>query len=244
MQDFVEMLTAHQSIRRYQDKPVPEQVVREIIRAGQWSSTSSNFQAYTIIEIKDPQKREAVAEVAGNQKWVVSCPLFLMFCADLHRGEKYWKVEDKTIFHNTEMFLVASIDAALAAQQTYLAASALGLGGVYVGGIRDDVNELKKLLNLPDLVYPVFGMCLGYPDENPGQKPRLDLKAVYKVDSYDESMDDELAAEYDERTAQYYLARTGGRESETWSERCGRLAMKKPRENLGPDLQGMGFNRK
>ena len=86
MQDFVEMLTAHQSIRRYQDKPVPEQVVREIIRAGQWSSTSSNFQAYTIIEIKDPQKREAVAEVAGNQKWVVSCPLFLMFCADLHRG--------------------------------------------------------------------------------------------------------------------------------------------------------------
>jgi len=238
------MLASHQSIRKYKNIPVQEETVKEIITAAQWSSSSSHFQAYTIINVKDPQKRAAIAEIAGGQQWVVECPVFLVFCADLHRAQKYWKGKDDQIFSNNEMFLIATVDAALAGQQAYIAAASLGLGGVYVGGIRNDLDAIGKMLNLPYLVYPVFGMCLGYPDDNPGQKPRLPLEAIYKIDQYDEEGNDGRIADYDREIAEYYRQRTKGKNLDTWSERCGRLMMEKPRENLGGCIRDKGFNQR
>lgn len=242
MNEIINMLASHQSIRKYKDIPVQEEIVKEIIRVAQWSSSSSHFQAYTIINVNDPQKRATIAEIAGGQKWVVECPVFLVFCADLHRAKKYWKGKDDQIFSNNEMFLIATVDAALAGQQAYIAAASLGLGGVYVGGIRNDLEAMGKVLNLPDLVYPVFGMCLGYPDDHPGQKPRLPIETVYKIDQYEETGDDIRIAEYDREIAEYYRQRTNGKSQDTWSERCARMMMEKPRENLGGFIREKGFN--
>ena len=244
MNDAIDMLTSHQSIRKFKNIPVPEETLREIIKTAQWSSTSSHFQAYTVIQVKDPQKRAAIAEIAGGQKWVVNCPAFLVFCADMHRAEKYWTGKDNQILSNNEMFLVATVDAALAGQQAYIAAASLGLGGVYIGGIRNDLEAMGKVLDLPHLVYPVFGMCLGYPDDNPGQKPRLPFDVIYKVDHYDESGDDQRIAAYNREIAEYYRNRTQGKSQDTWSERCGRLMMEKPRENLGAYIRNKGFNQR
>jgi len=242
LNETINILASHQSIRKYKDIPVKEETVKEIIKVAQWSSTSSHFQAYTIINVKDQKKRAAIAEIAGGQKWVVDCPVFLVFCADLHRAAKYWKGKDSQLLSNNEMFLMATVDATLAGQQAYIAAASLGLGGVYVGGIRNDIDAMGKVLNLPYLVYPVFGMCLGYPDDNPGQKPRLPFEAVYKVDQYEEAGDDDRIAGYDQEIAEYYRQRTNGKSQDTWSERCGRLMMEKPRENLGGFIRDKGFN--
>ena len=242
MNETINILASHQSIRKYKNTPVNEETVQEIIKVAQWSSTSSHFQAYTIINVKDPKKRADIAEIAGGQKWVVNCPVFLVFCADLNRAEKYWKGKDSQLFSSNEMFLVATVDAALVGQQAYIAAASLGLGGVYVGGIRNDIEAMGKVLNLPHLVYPVFGMCLGYPDDNPGQKPRLPLEVVYKVDQYDEEGDNNRVADYDRDIAEYYHHRTNGQSQDTWSERCGRLMMDKTRENLGGFIRDKGFN--
>ena len=244
MNEIIKMLASHQSIRKYKNIPIQEETIKEIITAAQWSSSSSHFQAYTIINVKDPQKRAAIAEIAGGQQWVVDCPVFLVFCADLHRAQKYWKRKDDQIFSNNEMFLIATVDAALAGQQAYIAAASLGLGGVYVGGIRNDLDAMGKVLNLPHLVYPVFGMCLGYPDDNPGQKPRLPLEAIYKIDQYDEEGNDGRIADYDREIAEYYRQRTKGKNQDTWSERCGRMMMEKPRENLGGCIRDKGFNQR
>jgi nitroreductase len=238
------MLASHQSIRKFKKTPVPEETLREIIKSAQWSSTSSHFQAYTIIHVKNPQKRAAIAEIAGGQKWVVNCPVFLVFCADMHRAEKYWTGKDNQILSNNEMFLVATVDAALAGQQAYIAAASLGLGGVYIGGIRNDLEAMGKVLDLPHLVYPVFGMCLGYPDDNPGQKPRLPFDVIYKVDQYDEAGDDRRIADYNREIAEYYRNRTQGKSQDTWNERCGRLMMEKPRANLGGYIRDKGFNQR
>ena len=244
MNEIINLLASHQSIRKYKNIPVQEETVKEILTAAQWSSSSSHFQGYTIINVKDPQKRAAIAEIAGGQQWVVDCPVFLVFCADLHRAQKYWKGKDDQIFSNNEMFLIATVDAALAGQQAYIAAASLGLGGVYVGGIRNDLDAMDKVLNLPYLVYPVFGMCLGYPDDNPGQKPRLPLEAIYKIDQYEEAGDDSRIADYDQEIAEYYRQRTKGKNQDTWSERCGRMMMEKPRENLGRFIRDKGFNQR
>lgn len=242
MNKTIETLTSHRSIRKYKDTPVSEEVIQQIVNAAQWSSTSSHFQAYTIINVKDPIKREAIAQAAGGQKWVINAPLFLVFCADLHRAQKYWLNKEDRVFSNNEFFIISTVDATLAAQQAFVAAESLGLGGVYIGGIRNDLPAVSTALNLPDLVYPVFGMCLGYPDDNPGLKPRLPLSAVYKVDSYDESGEDEIIAAYNQQIKEYYIERTGGTTDESWSERCGRLMMEKTRDNLGLFLKEKGFN--
>lgn len=242
MNKTIETLTSHRSIRKYKDAPVSEEIIEQIVNAAQWSSTSSHFQAYTIINVKDPAKREAIAQAAGGQKWVINAPLFLVFCADLHRAQKYWLNKEDRVFSNNEFFIISTVDATLAAQQAFIAAESLGLGGVYIGGIRNDLPAVSIALNLPDLVYPVFGMCLGYPDDNPGLKPRLPLQAVYKVDSYDESGEDEIIAAYNQQIKEYYLERTGGTTDENWSERCGRLMMEKTRDNLGLFLKEKGFN--
>ena len=242
MNETINVLASHQSIRKYKNIPVKEETLKEIIKVAQWSSTSSHFQAYTIINVKDQKKRADIAEIAGGQKWVVDCPVFLVFCADLNRAAKYWKGKDSQLLSSNEMFLVATVDATLAGQQAYIAAASLGLGGVYIGGIRNDIDAMGKVLNLPYSVYPVFGMCLGYPDDNPGQKPRLPFEVVYKVDQYEEEGDEKRIADYDQGISNYYHQRTDGKSQDTWSERCGRLMMEKPRENLGGFIRDKGFN--
>lgn len=242
MKQTMDILTTHRSIRKYKDTPVSEQVIAQIINAAQWSSTSSHFQAYTIINVQDQLKRETIAKATGGQRWVTEAPLFLVFCADLHRAQKYWVNKQDRVFANNEFFIIATVDATLAAQQAFIAAESLGLGGVYIGGIRNDLPMVSAALNLPELVYPVFGMCLGYPDDNPGLKPRLPIQTVYKVDSYDESGEDERIAVYNQQIKEYYLERTGGTTDESWSERCGRLMMEKTRDNLGLFIKDQGFN--
>lgn len=242
MNQTIEMLTDHRSIRKYKDIPVSEQIVQQIVSAAQWSSTSSHFQAYTIINVKDPVRRAQIAEATGGQKWVVNAPLFLVFCADLHRAQKYWVNKQDRVFSNNEFFIIATVDATLAAQQAFIAAKSLGLGGVYIGGIRNNLETVSEALNLPNLVYPVFGMCLGYPDDDPGAKPRMPLQAIYKVDTYDETDEEPIVAAYNQHVKEYYLERTGGTTDETWSERCGRLMMEKTRDNLGLFLKSKGFN--
>lgn len=244
MNETLKLFMSHMSIRKFTDDPVEEEKVEAIIKAAQWSATSSHFQAYTIIRVNDPNKRQVLSQVAGGQKWVVESPLFLVFCADLHRGKKAWKDANPQVFSNTECLIMATVDAALAAQKAYLAAQSLGLGGVYVGGIRNDLKTVSETLKLPELVYPLFGMCLGYPDDNPGPKPRLPKEVIYKVDEYDESRDEALIAAYDRIVEEYYQNRSGGKIQDTWTARCGRTLMSKTRDDVGEFLKGIGFGRK
>ena len=111
----------------------------------------------------------------------------------------------------TEQLLVASVDAALIAQNVVVAAESEGLGICYIGGIRNNPQEVSELLNLPEHVYPAFGLCLGYPDQDPEVKPRLPLAAILKQDAYDDSDDEALVASFDDTMHQYYQERKIGR---------------------------------
>jgi nitroreductase len=130
----VKLLLGHASVRKYQDKEVGEEMVEAIVQCAQRAPTSSHLQAYTIIEVRDEEKREILSGIADGQKWVKEAPLVLLFCADLHRGREYLVLEDKGVFGNTDLFMVAVADAALAAQNALIAARSMGLGGVFVGG--------------------------------------------------------------------------------------------------------------
>ncbi len=243
MNNFLEILQNHRSIRRYKNIPVEKNTLTQIIKSAQCSSTSSHFQAYTIINVIDSDKRLAISQAAGGQRWIVEAPVFLVFCADLYRAKKHWINKQDRVFSNNEMFIVATVDATLAAQQAFIAAESLGLGGVFVGGIRNDLQKICDVLQLPELVYPVFGVCLGYPDDNPELKPRLPMDIIFKTDSYNDESDNKLIAQYNKEVEQYYIKRTGGEQKESWSERCSRLMMEKTRDGLGQVIQKQGFNK-
>ncbi|ABM04326.1 nitroreductase [Psychromonas ingrahamii 37] len=250
MQDVTHLLQSHRSIRTFKDIPIEQSIVEELICSGQAAATSSFIQACTVIQVSKGAKREKIAELAGNQNYVKKAPVFLVFCADMHRHQlacEMHKVPMKSGY--TEQLLTASIDCALFAQNVVIAAEALGLGICYIGGIRNDIAAVSSLLDLPDLAFPVFGLCLGYPDQNPEVKPRLPLSLTLKQNSYsqhktlNEADKDDIAAleAYDQQIREYYKSRTSAQKEMSWTEQISGMLQKEARPHMMDFLQGKGF---
>ncbi len=245
MNDTIQLLRRHTSVRHFTTQEVPGELVRAIVEAGQWASTSNHIQAYSIIHVRDQAKKDRLAHLAGDQTYVADCPVFLVFCADLKRLETACALNDTTMESgSSETFLLATIDASLAAQNVMLAAESLGLGGVYIGGLRNRPREVCDLLQIPAQVYPVFGMCLGYPARLNAVKPRLPLALVLKEDSYDTSGDAPLLAQYDQEISDYYKKRSAGKRSNTWSQGVTAMLKDKQRPHMRQFLAEQGFHLK
>lgn len=243
----IELLRNHRSIRKYKGDEIPEEHVEEILRAAQAAPTSSNIQAYSAVAVRNPETKRRFAALAGNQRQIEESPVFLVWCADLNKIRKAVRLHEETeLRQNTELFLLATIDAALAAQNAVIAAESLGYGTVYVGGIRNNPQTATELLRLPRYVYPVFGLCLGVPDQEPEIRPRLPLSAVYHRETYEEDkLEDDIKA-YDEAMRHYYATRKGGGkggEGDTiWSrEMLRRFDGERQRDHMHDFVHDRGF---
>lgn len=250
MNETIQLLKNHRSIRKYKSTPIPEEKLEEIILAAQAASTSSNIQAYTVVAVTDPERKRKLAELAGNQQHIIESPVFLVWCADLNKITIATNLHEDTELHqNVELFLLGTIDATLAAQNAVIAAESLGYGIVYIGGIRNNPQGVTDLLELPPLVYPVFGLSLGVPDQEPDLRPRLPLTAVFHKEVYKkEGLKEDIEA-YDEITRGYYAARKGGGkggdQATKWSlEMQKRFSSGRLRGHLYDFLTGQGFRLK
>ena len=179
MNATLDLMKAHRSIRKFTDRDVDQETLNAIVGAAQCAATSHFVQAYTVIRVRDRSKRKAIAQLAGPQVWVETAPVFLVFCADLNRLESACRLHDAEMEKGwAEQFVTATVDTALLAQNVLLAAESEGLGGVFIGGIRNDPQTVCDLLDIPEQAWPVFGMCLGWPAHNPPRKPRLPVAAA------------------------------------------------------------------
>lgn len=245
MNAVIDLLKQHRSIRKFRPDPIDQDTLNTLVEAGQAAATSSFIQACTLIQVDNPELRQQLAECAGGQAYVASAARFLVFCADMRRHQLACEMHEAPMQSGyTEQFLTASLDCGLFAQNLVVAAESLGLGVVYIGGIRNQIARVADLLELPKLVYPVFGLCLGYPDQDPEIKPRLPLSVVLKQEHYDDSEDRELIAEYDQQVREYYRTRTGGNKEMSWSEQISGMLVKEARPHLLPFLQSRGFMEK
>lgn len=245
MNPVIDLLFSHRSIRRFTERPIEDALLQEILRAGQAAATSSFLQGATIIRVRKPESRSRIASWAGNQTHVEKAAEFLIFCADLKRPGNACREYGKPFAGDyTEHFIIATVDVALMAQNVVVAAESAGLGICYVGGIRNKPAELVELLALPVGVYPVFGLCLGYPDQNPEIKPRLPLEVILKEETYNEDGDGQRIAEYDQRVREYYASRTGGGHGICWSEQVASLLSEKSRPHMRQFLADQGFTMK
>jgi hypothetical protein len=200
-----------------------------------------------VVAIEDPQRKERLATLAGNQSQIREAPLFLVWLADLNRLEAAAGRTGASAegLHYMETLFVGVIDAALAAQNAVVALESLGMSGVYIGAIRNQPEQVAAELGLPPRVLPVFGLCVGYADESrPAQiKPRLPQPVVLHREQYDAPSQEEGIAQYDEVIGGFQTAQ--GQSAAGWTSRS--LARWRSRESLhGRDrlrdaLNALGF---
>lgn len=249
MNEVIETILNHRSVRSFKEKPLSQEQIKTIIVSAQAASTSSFIQAYSIIGVTDQKKKVKLAELAGDQPYVADNGHFFIFCADLYRHEIIGRMEGKDVIpsiESTEKFMAALIDAALAAQNAVIAAESMGLGICYIGGIRNNLPEVKKLLKTPERVIPLFGIAVGYPAKENGKKPRLSLNHIYHENEYEQSeskMISELE-EYNEVIKQYYDKRTGGKRKDAWTEQIATMLEQTTRMYMKEFVQTNKFDLK
>ncbi len=240
MNPVIDLLKNHRSIRQFTPEPVSEDKVETIIDAAGWSATSNFVQAYSVIRVTNRETRRQIAKLAGDQTWVEKSPLFFVFCADLNRSQNACKHENREMASGfTEQLILATVDVGIAAQNAMIAAESMGLGGVFIGGIRNDPEKVCTLLKIPVQVFPVFGMCLGYPDGKQEQKPRLPVKVILKEEYYQEDIAD--LERYNETCRDYYQNRSSGSRDDTWTRQISDLMSKPSRPHMKSFLEKRGF---
>lgn len=243
----VEHLLDHRSVRRFLPDPVTEAQLRTITAAAQSAPSSSNLHAWSVVAVTDPALRERLAELVGDQPAVRAAPLQLVWLADLSMLDRLSQAKDFPVtgLDYLEMFVIGAIDASLAAQNASTAAESLGLATVYIGGIRNRIDEVAQLLGLPPRAAPVFGMCVGTPDPKQPTfvKPRPPQSVVLHRNHYDAGAAVPGLLQYEQAMAKFYESQ--GMKVESWIMRSlRRVATPQAltgRDRLREALQQMGF---
>lgn len=248
MNQIIETMLDHRSIRSFEDRPLTNEQIETIVECAQSAATSSYIQAYSIIGVSDPEKKAKLAELAGPQTYVEKCAHIFVFCADLHRHDVVGEMEGQDLsasIESTEKFMVACIDAALAAQNAALAAESMDLGICYIGGIRNDLEAVGELLHIPHRVIPLFALIVGYPKNRSEKKPRLPLANVYHENGYqtDKQVFVEQLEAYNETISSYYERRTKGKRKDTWTEQMADMLAKNSRMYMKDYVEGQGFKK-
>ncbi|HEX2620380.1 MAG TPA: NADPH-dependent oxidoreductase [Phototrophicaceae bacterium] len=209
--DTINTLNQRVSVRDYNTKPLDDATLLTILNAARRTATSSNTQTYSFVVIRDTATKHQLAHLAGDQQHIIDCPVFIAICADLTRLAQATALHGETMAVNLELSMVAIVDATLTGQSLSLAAESIGLGTVMIGGMRNHPQEVAELLHLPEGVFVVFGLCLGWYDEKPLQKPRLPEATVIHFERYQSSVGEDWLTAHDAELAQHY--RDQGRKS-------------------------------
>jgi len=205
--DVVGVQLAHRSVRKFLPGPVDDRQLQAIVTAAQSAPTSSNLQPWSVIAVRDPERKARLAKLANNQQFINEADLFLVWVADLGRARRIAQRAEAPLeaADYLETTIIGFVDTALAAQNAVVAAESLGLGTVFVGAIRNHPLEVAEELGLPAHTIATFGLAVGVPDpsESAGIKPRLPQSAVLHRETYDAAVADADIDRYDEVLEEY-----------------------------------------
>jgi FMN reductase [NAD(P)H] len=236
--------------RRYADRPVPESLVRLLLAAAFSASSKSDFQQASVLWLKDRDRRDRLASLFPDMPWIRAAPVFLVFLGDARRLERIGELRGHPQSDGAlEGFFNAAVDAALALQTCTLAAETLGLGCCPISVLRNHIAAVAEILELPAKVFPVAGVCLGYPAQTGFISMRLPFEATVHIDRYDESglaaavdgYDKRRDARHSIRDRQRAPERFGSAEFYGWSEDKARQAMTPEGVGCAAWLRAHGF---
>lgn len=185
---IIDALIAHRSVRAYRPDPLPVNTIETLVAAAQSAASSSNLQLWSVVAIEDAARKARLAKLAGDQQHIIDAPLFLVWLIDFDRLTQIGQAAGAVprALDYTESLILGIVDASLAAQNAVVALEALGLGSVYIGGIRNHPVQVAVELALPQRLFPLFGLVVGWPDAHrpAAIKPRLPQDAVLFREQY------------------------------------------------------------
>ena len=246
----------HQILRRrthrnYAPRPVPSELVRLLCLTALSASSKSDFQQASIIEVTDPQSRAALGAPFPDMPHIATSPAFLVFCGDARRLERINTLRNHPQGNgNLEGFFNATVDAALALQTCILAAESVGLGCCPISVLRNHAPLVGEVLQLPPKVFPVAGLCLGWPAAGGFISLRLPPAVTLHRDRYDDSQLPEQIDAYDrDRDSRFSIPRDkqraaavfGHAEFYGWSEDKARQAARPEGAAFPPWLRAQQF---
>jgi len=198
--ETMRLLFERGSCRDYSDRKVPEEVLKMVLEAGTHAPTGGNLQPYSVIKIRDEGNRKWFVEL-GAQKFIGEAPVLLLFCID-QRRLKRWAGLEVAPFTATSAFRhfwISFQDTIMFAQNICTAADAMGLGSCYIGTVLEIFPELRERFSLPDGVFPVVLMTLGYPAKEIIPRRKLGVDVVVHDEAYKDMGDEELLEAYNEK---------------------------------------------
>jgi nitroreductase len=217
-------LLDHRSVRAYLPEPLDPGIIETLVAAAQSAPSSSNLQVWSVVAVQDPARKARLAALAGNQQHIVDAPLLLVWLIDFDRLTQIGRARgtQPQSLDYLESFMLGTVDTALAAQNAVVALESLGLGSVYIGGIRNQPSAVAAELDLPPRVFPLFGLVVGKPDplRPAAVKPRLPQASVLFHETYRwTSRQDEAAAAYN--IALRAFQRDQGMPERDWTDLAG-----------------------
>ncbi|APU71667.1 NADPH-dependent oxidoreductase [Companilactobacillus crustorum] len=220
MNQTIDNLINHVSVRNFTDESITEDQKKQLVAAAQSGSTSEFVQAFSLIEITDPQLRKQISDITVSSPHVQKADTFYIFVADLNRQATMLKANNLSLdsLKNMESLLVATVDTTIAAQNMATAAESMGLGICYIGSIRNNIQQVAKLLELPKFTFPLFGMTIGVPAVKNQPKPRLFIQNQVATNTYDSQAFNDLT-KYDQEVRKYYANRRTNSQDTTWTEK-------------------------
>jgi nitroreductase/FMN reductase [NAD(P)H] len=241
------------SQRHYTDKPVTDDLLAVLLACAQSAPTKSDLQQYSIVVVKDPAVREALVGLGSGMEWAPKAPAFLVFCADVRRIRRLAEIRGHTYQNdNLDTFMNGVVDAALAMQSFITAAESIGLGTCPISQIRNKIDCACEILGLPDGVFPIAGLAVGWPKfEKPLISMRLPPSVVVHTDRYDDSALEKEVEAYDRRRhaerpiakeKQRHTAKYGALDYCPWSEQVTRQLSLPERAGFKPYLKTHGMD--
>lgn len=243
-------LAGRGSVRAFTDTPVDPAMIETLAALALCAPTKSDLQQRDIVILRDPAQRAAIQARLGDQSWVAGAPDLLVFCGNNRRQRRLHAARGHAFANDhLDAFFNAAVDAGIALSAFVLAAEAAGLGCCPVSAIRNEAAEVSRTLGLPDHVFPVAGLAVGWPARPADIAMRLPLTQTVHVDRFSDAGFDDALAAYDARreaaqpyARQRYADEFGEADSYPWSEDKARQYARPEREGFGAFVRSKGFN--
>ena len=250
--DELARMAGHRSHRKFTRQAVAPELLQLLFACAFSAPSKSDLQQADIVHVADRARIKKIADGIPDMAWIADAPVFLVFCGNNRRIRQIGEWRGKPFVNDhLDHFMNAAVDAGIVMMNFIRAAQAVGLGACPISAVRNRCEEVSRLLGLPDQVFPVAGLCVGYPAEEGRITPRLSLDVTVHTDRYDETGVKEKIDAYDRRRdarlpyrRQRNPERFGKADFYGWSEDKARQYCVPERADFGAFIRSKGFSLK
>jgi nitroreductase/FMN reductase [NAD(P)H] len=250
--DELARMAGHRSHRKFDGRPVDPALLKLLLACAFSAPSKSDLQQAEVVHVVDRGRRKSIVDMIPDMPWIMDAPVFLVFCGNNRRIRQVGDWRGKPFANeHLDHFMNAAVDTALVMMNFIRGAATVGLATCPISHVRNHADVTSRTLELPEGVFPVAGLCVGYPAEAGRISPRLQLEVTVHVDRYDETGLREKIEAYDRRRhdvlpyrRQRDARRYGTAELYGWSEDKARQCSVPERENFGAFIRKQGFSLK